>query len=108
LKRSLSGTLGAPVRVVLHPRRVFQVLHRLPPGVSADLERAWGAAVAGWVRARYLGERGKQLRLDLDTFVTQILLPEKARQQAAGADARPAHDVLQAQWDKVKRKYGID
>jgi len=75
---------------------------------TGDLERAWGAAVAGWVRARYLGERGKQLRLDLDTFVTQILLPEKARQQAAGADARPAHDALQAQWDKVKRKYGID
>jgi hypothetical protein len=45
LKRSMSGKLGAPQRMVLHPRRVFQVLHRLPPGVSADLGRAWGV---GW------------------------------------------------------------
>ena len=45
LKRSLHGKLGAPARVVLHPRRVFQLLHRLPAGLFDDLERAWGI---GW------------------------------------------------------------
>jgi len=72
---------------------------------TGDLERAWGAAVAGWVRAGYLGPRGTQLRNDLDSLVIRILLPERAQQHAAG-DPLPALDRFQAQWDEVKRKYG--
>ena len=45
LKQSLRGRLGAPTRVVLHPRRMFQVLHRLPPDLFDTLSRAWGI---GW------------------------------------------------------------
>jgi tetratricopeptide (TPR) repeat protein len=73
---------------------------------TGDLERAWGAAIAAWVRARDLGPRGDVLRGDLDRFVTLALLPERARQLAADADPRPALEQMLAQWDEIKKKYG--
>jgi hypothetical protein len=73
-----------------------------------DYERAWGAAIAGWVRARYRGEAGATLRIDLDRFVTLVLMPERARQITPGGDARPALASLQAQWEDVKKKYSPD
>lgn len=72
---------------------------------TGDFERAWGAAIAGWVRARGLGTKGDKLRLDLDQFVTQVLLPERARQLAPDTDAHPALTMLVAQWEEIKRKY---
>jgi hypothetical protein len=71
-----------------------------------DLERAWGAAIAGWVRARYMGPAGVELRADLEKLVTQVLLPERARQLVPDGDARPALASLQAQWDDIKKKFG--
>lgn len=70
-----------------------------------DLERAWGAAIAGWVRARFMGTRGTELRTDLDRFVTQVLLPERARQVTLDGDPRPALAGLQEQWEQLKKKY---
>lgn len=72
---------------------------------TGDLERAWGAAVAGWVRAPYLGTRGVALRADLDRFVIQVLLPERARQLAPDGDPRPVFERLLAQWLEIKAKY---
>lgn len=71
-----------------------------------DLERAWGAAIAGWARARYLGPAGAGLRADLEQFVTKVLLPERARQLVPDGDARAMLARLQEQWDDVKKKYG--
>jgi tetratricopeptide (TPR) repeat protein len=45
---------------------------------AGDLDRAWVAAVAGWVRAGEQPE-GRRLRADLDTFVTVTLIPERAQ-----------------------------
>ena len=70
-----------------------------------DLERAWGAAIAGWVRSRGLGKRGETLRLDLDRFVTQVLLPERARKAAPDTDARPALAMYVSEWEEIKKKY---
>jgi hypothetical protein len=72
---------------------------------SGDLERAWGAAIAAWVRARGLGARGEALRADLDRFVTQVLLPERARQTSPEVDARPQLTLLLQQWEEIKKKY---
>lgn len=73
---------------------------------TGDLERSWSAAIAGWVRSRTLGAaRGDLLRQDLDKFVTQVLLPERARQLAPDADAHPALARLAAQWEEIKTKY---
>ena len=45
---------------------------------AGDLDGAWNAAMAGWIRAGAQPE-GQQLRSDLDRFVTQTLIPERAQ-----------------------------
>lgn len=70
-----------------------------------QLSRAWGAAVAAWVRAGSLGTRGAALREDLDRLVSQMILPERARQLAAGGDARPALASLEEQWQQIKERW---
>lgn len=69
-----------------------------------DLDRAWGASIAGWIRAPYLGARGEALRADLDRFVTQVLIPERARQSSA-TDRKAAAAVLQSEWDALKERW---
>jgi len=72
---------------------------------AGDLERAWSASVSAWIRARAFGPRGEVLRADLDRFVTQVLLPERARAIAPDADARPVFATLVGQWEEIKKKY---
>ncbi len=48
---------------------------------TGDLDGAWNAAVAGWIRAGAQPE-GQQLRSDLDRFVTQTLIPERAQSRS--------------------------
>ena len=45
---------------------------------TGDFDGAWNAAVTGWIRAGAQAE-GKPLRGDLDRFVTQTLIPERAQ-----------------------------
>jgi hypothetical protein len=73
-----------------------------------DLERAWGAAVAGWIRAGSLGKRGVTLREDLDRLVVNVILPERAQQLAPGGDAQSALTILKAQWEELKKKWERD
>ena len=68
---------------------------------TGDLERAWGAAVAGWTRAGGFGDKGQALRTDLDRFVRDVLLPERARLEA---DPPSAYTRLLGQWDEIKKK----
>lgn len=70
-----------------------------------DLDRAWGAALAGWVRAPLMGTRGATLRADLDRLVTLVLIPERARQMSSTGDARAAAGLLLQQWEDLKTKY---
>ena len=56
-----------------------------------DLDRAWSAASAGWIRASLAPDRGVALRADLDRLVTQAIIPDRAarlpqREREAGAD----------------------
>jgi hypothetical protein len=73
---------------------------------TSDLDRAWAAAIAGWVRARLIGAAGAKLRGDLDRLVTNVIIPERAQQLAQNADPRPAAAALQQEWDGVKESYG--
>lgn len=70
-----------------------------------DLPRAVGAAMAGWIRAGSLGERGLTLRQDLDRLMMQVILPERARELVADVDPRPTLSLLEAQWAQVKQKW---
>ncbi len=45
---------------------------------AGDFDGAWNAALAGWIRAGAHPE-GVELRADLDRFVTQTLIPERAQ-----------------------------
>jgi len=69
-----------------------------------DIERAWGSAVAAWIRAGALGPAGVALRQDVDRLVMQVLLPERALHRAP-ADARSALPMLQQQWNEIKARW---
>jgi hypothetical protein len=72
----------------------------LPAALRAegDLDRAWDAAVAAWVRAPLTLERAPGLRADVDRLMQQAIIPERGRQTAREAELRAA-------WDDVKRKW---
>jgi hypothetical protein len=63
---------------------------------QGDLQGAWDAAQAGWVRAPLAGDRGNALRADLDRLVLGALIPERAR--AIGQP--PA--TLRQEWERFK------
>jgi hypothetical protein len=70
-----------------------------------DLPRALGAATAAWIRAGAMGPEGARLRVDLDRLVTDVLLPERARQLAPNIDPRPALSFLTGQWEEFKKTW---
>lgn len=71
---------------------------------TGDLERAWDAAVAGWVRAPMSPDTAESVRADLDRFVTQVLIPERARQRGA-RDHQDAAAALRNEWELVKSQW---
>jgi hypothetical protein len=70
-----------------------------------DLPRAWGAAVAAWVRAAAHGDRGAVLRDDVDRLVGQVILPERAVQRSAGDDPKATLASLHNQWAEIKERW---
>jgi len=88
---------------------------RLQPGSTAagywiaaaarsigDTDRAWHAAIAGYLRARVAADRGIALRADLDRLVTTAIIPERARHTSPTGDTKPAIDAMTAEWDQIK------
>ena len=70
---------------------------------AGDLERAWNAAVAGWVRALLSRQRGVALRADLDDLVVTGIIPERAREM--GPDRERAMAELRKEWEGVKANW---
>jgi hypothetical protein len=66
---------------------------------QGDLQAAWDAALAGWVRAPLARDRGAQLRGDLDRLVTSAIAPERAK-----ALAQPPETVLN-DWERFKERW---
>jgi hypothetical protein len=71
---------------------------------AGQIERAWGAAVAAWVRASLAPSTSAVLRSDLDRFVTTVLIPERALSWPA-AEQLVAADGLRAEWNAVKEQW---
>lgn len=75
---------------------------------AGDLEGAWNAAVTGWLRAGSQPD-GIQMRSDLDRFVTQTLIPERAQArtgQRLDAKATQAEIATQTeQWRAVAQQW---
>lgn len=71
---------------------------------AGDPEAAWNAAVAGWVRARLMGDRAPALRADLDRLVLQGIIPDRVK-HTAGDEQATAESQLKADWELVKEKW---
>jgi hypothetical protein len=70
-----------------------------------DIDRAWNAAVSGWIRAPLTSGGGTTLRRDLDALMIDAVIPERARQATTNGDIRRTQDVLCAEWDTVKQAW---
>jgi hypothetical protein len=69
-----------------------------------DPERAWNAAVAGWVRSSVAPDKAQALREDLDRLVAQALIPERAHLRPA-SQQQEAMATFRAEWDLVKEQW---
>ena len=73
-----------------------------------NVDRAWDAAVAGWVRGILSVDRGMTLRPDLDRLVRDAIIPERVRriQSAAGNGETQATEAsLLAEWALIKDQW---
>jgi hypothetical protein len=71
---------------------------------AGDLDRAWDAAIAGWIRASLRPESAKSLRTDLDRLVSQALILERARTRPV-REQGDALTALRAEWDAIKNQW---
>jgi hypothetical protein len=66
---------------------------------QGDLQAAWDAAQAGWVRATLTSDRGTGLRADLDRLMLRGIVPERAK-----ALAQP-QEALRVEWERFKERW---
>jgi hypothetical protein len=66
---------------------------------QGDLQAAWDAAQAGWVRAPLTPDHGAALRGDIDRFVQRALIPERARSMGQPPE------TLRVEWETFKGKW---
>jgi hypothetical protein len=71
---------------------------------AGDLDAAWDASVAGWVRATLDPMTAASLRSDIDRLVTEALIPERARARP-GREQADASDAMRAQWESIKQEW---
>jgi tetratricopeptide (TPR) repeat protein len=74
-----------------------------------QVERAWSAAVSGWVRALITPDRGAALRPDLDRLVREAIIPERVRRLpvAGTPEGEQAAAGMLAEWEHIKEKWSI-
>ncbi len=78
---------------------------------AGDFDGAWNAAVAGWIRAGAQGD-GRQLRAEIEVFVSQTLIPERAQAQTGQRlDSKATLTeiaALQEQWRALTTRWTGD
>jgi hypothetical protein len=73
---------------------------------AGELDRAWAASIAAWVRASMTLDRGAALRADIDRLVLQALIPERARVLGLSAkETEQAQAGMLAEWELIKRNW---
>ena len=71
-----------------------------------DVQRAWQAAIAGWVRASFAAESGIVTRQDLDRLVTEAIIPDRVRLLLLPAREVPDATLgLTSEWEVVKQRW---
>jgi hypothetical protein len=71
-----------------------------------DLDRAWDAAIAAWVKSPHTSPRAVELRADLDRYVNQIIIPERAKQTPPSEEAARLN-ALRGEWEALKEQWSI-
>jgi hypothetical protein len=66
---------------------------------QGDLQGAWDAVQAGWVRAVLAADRGAALRAELDQLMLIAIVPERARALAESPDN------LRLDWEQFKERW---
>ena len=66
---------------------------------QGDLQAAWDAAMAGWVRSPLTPDKGVTLRADLDRLVLRAIVPDRAK----ATDQTP--ESLRQQWEVFKERW---
>ena len=66
---------------------------------QGDVQAAWDAAMAGWVRAPLASDKGTALRTDLDRLVLRAIVPERAKATAQTPES------LRQQWELFKQRW---
>jgi tetratricopeptide (TPR) repeat protein len=68
-----------------------------------QLDRAWQAAMAAWVRTGLTQDRAAALRADLDRLVLTAIIPDRARDTGpASSGRREAADTMITDWERFK------
>jgi len=71
---------------------------------AGDLDAAWSAAAAAWIRAVLTPDRGVILRGDLDRLVVHALIPERAA-RLSPRDPSLALNGLLSEWEAFKASW---
>jgi hypothetical protein len=66
---------------------------------QGDLQAAWDAALAAWVRSPLAPDDGEALRADIDRLVVHALVPERAKATAQQPE------VLRQEWERFKERW---
>jgi hypothetical protein len=72
------------------------------------VDRAWDAAIAGWVRGVLTVDRGMALRPDLDRLVRDAIIPERVKRiqsTASNGEAQATEASLLAEWALFKEQW---
>jgi hypothetical protein len=71
-----------------------------------DVQRAWQAAIAGWVRASFAADGATAIRQDLDRLVIDAIIPDRVKLLSLPAREVPDATVgLKSEWDVVKQRW---
>ena len=68
---------------------------------AGNLDRAWNAAMAGWVTAPLGRDHGAALRADLDRLVVQGIIPDRAV-KLQPRNAKQAAAAMLSEWEAFK------
>jgi tetratricopeptide (TPR) repeat protein len=71
---------------------------------SGNLERAWHAAMAGWVAAMMGKDHGAALRADLDRLMVQAIIPERAA-KLQPRDPKRASTSMLSEWEAFRTSW---
>ena len=71
---------------------------------AGNLERAWNAAMAGWVTAPLGRDHGAALRADLDRLMVQGIIPDRAV-KLQPRDTKQAAAVMLSEWEALKASW---